>query len=200
MRNTILLVMFLGVAGQCQVCEPFVTDSLGNQIWQAIQKACEVRHPTEAQRLSKLRDSIGDLATAKRNLIQIVQGVVGAQSKPGWLDTRIKEIPAVQQKIEDLVLRVARESDAGGLLAGDPSVNSLRSLLVSKENVLCGLDQICRQPFPLPGPTQARLQSVLAGLQGEASALDELAASLTRLVAAANEGPKPKQTDAPKKQ
>lgn len=150
--------------------------------------------------MARLRDSIADLATAKRNLIQTVQGVVSAQSIPGWLDTRIKEIPALQRKIKDLVLKVAAESDAGGLLAGDPSVNSLRNLLTTKGNVLCGLDEISRQRFPLPGTTQARLRNLLAQLQAEASALDDLAGSLTRLVATANEGKNSKQSDAPKKQ
>lgn len=199
MRNIILLVVFWGVLAECQVCDPIITDSLGNQIWQAVQKACEVRHPTEAARLSKLRNSILDLANAKRNLIQTVQGVVSAQSIPGWLETRVKEIPALQWKIKDLVLAVARESDVGGLLAGDPSVKSLRNLLIKKGNVLCDLDQISTQRFPLPGPMQARLSDVLAQLQAEASALDDLDASLTRLIASSNDSQKPKQSGPPKK-
>jgi hypothetical protein len=192
MLKQILLVAIFGCAAESQVCDPIVTDSLGSQIWQAIQRACELRHPTEGERLSKLRDSIVDLANAKRDLIQTVQGVVAAQSIQGWLDARVKQIPSVQRRVKNLVLSVANESDAGGLLAGDPAVSSLRGRLNSKGSVLCRLDQISRQPFPLPAPVRSELTSLLASLQAEASALDTLASSLTNQIAQANGSQKQK--------
>jgi hypothetical protein len=194
-----MVFALLATNAECQVCDPTIPDSLGNQVWQKIQTACELRHPTEAQRLAKLRNSTIELAAAKRNLIQTVEAIVDAQSVPGWLDARVREIPALQQKIKDLVLAVASESDAGGLLSGDPSVRSLKNLVSTKGTTLCVLDRIASQRFPLPPGEQDHLRAVLSQLRAEASALDDLDASFTRLIAAAEGNPKSDQTKSPKK-
>src|SRR6266436_779868 len=89
MRNPIVLAcVFFVATAEGQICDSSISDSVAAQTWRAIQHALELHHPTEVQRLSRLRGSIMQLAEAKRNLIQTVEGVVNAQSIPGWLRFR----------------------------------------------------------------------------------------------------------------
>ena len=50
-----------------------------------------------------------------KNLINRVQQVVTVGSVPDWLKARVSEIPAVQERVRNLLQDITEEAEQGGL-------------------------------------------------------------------------------------
>lgn len=151
--------------------------------WQTLREIFVLTKPTEVQRLVELRLDVNTLHSAKRELIGKVQAIVDVGSTPGWLQTRLVDLPRLQDRILDLVTKIENEARNGQGLATDKELTKVLDAL--QERRLLTLCEMTKIPLPLAQSQISSLTTLLNQLKEEDAELEKFDGALTSLMAAA---------------
>jgi hypothetical protein len=138
--------------------------------------------PSEAKRLSQLRQAVQDLRKDKNDLKDTLKLVADNDSLQDWMKARVRQIPNLQDQIVSLLKKIGSEGDEGGLFAGDKSFAKLQQLIRDKQVALNDLCVLSGAPLPLSPADRNSLQSFISKLSEEIHSIDSVDEGLAKLI------------------
>jgi hypothetical protein len=187
---TVFSILLLPLAAQGQTAATLASCGSGPATesglagaWQTLRELFVVTKPTEVQRLVELRLDVNNLYSAKKELIGKVQAIVDIGSTPGWLQTRLVDLPRLQDRVFGLVTKIENEARNGQGLAANKELAKVLDTL--QERRLLTLCEMAKIPLPLDHTQIYALTTLLNLLKEENAELEKFDEALTSLIAAA---------------